>query len=934
MRSIALFCVIAGLLIFIGCLGAGGGGSLGRSPIDPADTNLVSGVAFFADRQLYGGIPILARDANTGAVGGLVRTDSKGAFAFTTLPAGIYNLTATTGNGETTFYSGLQVTGQQSVQVPSTSLLGLKDLVIDRVTSSTARVTFHSNLSAISQIALGAATNRFAVSNDLSSTHQIALAGLATSTLYEVTVFMTDVQGQQFACPGFSFTTSAASGPYDMSLVLNDGAFETRSRTVTATVKAKGATQYRIAPIETFANAAWESFTTGTQRSIELPAGDGTKKVSVQFRDQFGTVSGVLTASILLSTSTDGYLGLWINGGAAVVSSREVTLTMLYPGATLMQVSNDSQFPASYWEPFTQYRRWTLLPNDGAKTVYAKFQGTNINSQQVFAAYTTLNTSLASSTGTASGTASSTPDPTEPVTDEGPFEIVIGKGAVPTTAAENLVGKTVTLMLEGDSIQVVGVFRNSITKQVYETNLKWYVNNVEGGDETLGQFNTSTNVYTTPDQLPAGGDTVTIKAVTNNQYYSGPATTSVYFATFNVNFQNFWKERRSTMVNVTGTPMSIYSLLVDPIWQPGENYWLFAGTNGNGVWFAEVPSNVIEDAATFTWLPTQLSSTALVTDASYIVNRISINTQNHDIAAATEDGVYVFGSSFRTYTDPPVQLLTGAAKSVAWDKKDPSYMYVTRDYGLDRLRLDYAGGATPNVISRTPLYLIEYREIEKRTDSNASPPVDVYAYSNKVKYLFKASPRALALSSADPNKLYFGNDAGEFGALDNVRTMNSPLQSFTNQPIFLTDTGVGTFLGNGYFLAAVNPPVPRSTVSGIVTDISIDPNSPWTLLLSSSAGVFRSTTSGDSFNSLAGNVNTRATLIDPTNVTFFFYGSENGLYRSKDAGASWTQIKSGLANHLVINCFTQSEGPAGSLRRIWVGTTGGVFAGAKSLDLY
>ncbi|HNV71412.1 MAG TPA: carboxypeptidase-like regulatory domain-containing protein, partial [Candidatus Ozemobacteraceae bacterium] len=152
MRSLALFCVVTGLLIFLGCLGAGGGGSLGRSPIDPADTNLVSGIAYFADRQLFGGIPILARDANTGAVGGLVRTDSRGAFAFTSLPPAIYNLTATTGNGETTFYSGLQVTGQQAQAIPEASLLGLKDLIIDRVSTASVRITFHSNLEAISQI--------------------------------------------------------------------------------------------------------------------------------------------------------------------------------------------------------------------------------------------------------------------------------------------------------------------------------------------------------------------------------------------------------------------------------------------------------------------------------------------------------------------------------------------------------------------------------------------------------------------------------------------------------------------------------------------------------------------------------------------------------------------------------------------------------------
>jgi hypothetical protein len=62
-------------------------------------------------------------------------------------------------------------------------------------------------------------------------------------------------------------------------------------------------------------------------------------------------------------------------------------------------------------------------------------------------------------------------------------------------------------------------------------------------------------------------------------------------------------------------------------------------------------------------------------------------------------------------------------------------------------------------------------------------------------------------------------------------------------------------------------------------------------------------------------------------------GSEDGLYRSTDGGSNWTRIKSGLGNFKTITSLTQGSGAAGIRRKVWVGTSGGVFIGKQSLSL-
>jgi hypothetical protein len=93
--------------------------------------------------------------------------------------------------------------------------------------------------------------------------------------------------------------------------------------------------------------------------------------VYVQFSDAAGNTVGA-SDSIHLFLATLACAGISIDGGAAYAASREVTLTLVAPGATRMRFSNDGA-TWSEWEPFAARKSWTLTDGDGEKTVYVRF---------------------------------------------------------------------------------------------------------------------------------------------------------------------------------------------------------------------------------------------------------------------------------------------------------------------------------------------------------------------------------------------------------------------------------------------------------------------------------------------------------------------------------------------------------------------------------
>ena len=107
-----------------------------------------------------------------------------------------------------------------------------------------------------------------------------------------------------------------------------------------------------------------------------LSGGDGTKTVSVRWRDAAGNASGWTSDTIILDTTPPPAGTVEINGGAATVAGSNVTIGLSKPSDTTdithVRLSNDG----STWTTFNYAATlpWTLTPGDGSRTVHAEWQ--------------------------------------------------------------------------------------------------------------------------------------------------------------------------------------------------------------------------------------------------------------------------------------------------------------------------------------------------------------------------------------------------------------------------------------------------------------------------------------------------------------------------------------------------------------------------------
>ncbi|MDD3147893.1 MAG: carboxypeptidase-like regulatory domain-containing protein, partial [Candidatus Riflebacteria bacterium] len=397
MRNLAVLALVTILCVLIGCLGMGGGGGGGgvgssvTGPVIPAGV-LLSGRVYFAESSYYGGIPVLAKDA-AGLVLGSTRTDSQGNFYFTDIPAGVYNLFASTGESEIEFFRGAQVISANSVQIPEKSLIEMTNVVLDQITSSSFRLRFESFVSTLAQVEYSTSTgapSTVSSGNTYSKNHQVDVSGLVAGTRYGISIKLQAQDGQTLVYPVIYTTTSTSAGPTNLSVNINNGEITTRKLANRIYLNADGAAQMRVGTSEDLTSQPWETYS--TFKDVTFVAGEGTRRVYVQFRDILGNLSGVVNDSILLQTDNTGYIGVWINNGEALTNQLDVILTILYPGAQQMQVSDRADFLSSFWEPYVTTRKMKISSGDGPKTVYVRFKGGNADESKSFAATIQLDT--------------------------------------------------------------------------------------------------------------------------------------------------------------------------------------------------------------------------------------------------------------------------------------------------------------------------------------------------------------------------------------------------------------------------------------------------------------------------------------------------------------------------------------------------------------
>ena len=161
------------------------------------------------------------------------------------------------------------------------------------------------------------------------------------------------------------------------SLIINGGVAYTNSQagylTLTAS-DASGIAEMRFSSNGTDWTTA-EAYS--TSKSYNLPVGDGTKKVYVQYKDNTGNWSSTEMSSTIILDTTAPAGTIAINNSAAYTKSTTVTLSMNatddLSGILKMDFSNNG----STWngeEDYAVNKVWSLDSADGNKTVYAKYK--------------------------------------------------------------------------------------------------------------------------------------------------------------------------------------------------------------------------------------------------------------------------------------------------------------------------------------------------------------------------------------------------------------------------------------------------------------------------------------------------------------------------------------------------------------------------------
>jgi manganese oxidase len=205
------------------------------------------------------------------------------------------------------------------------------------------------------------------------------------------------------------------NAPVTGSILINGGAAATASSTAALTLSASSAngaiTQMQFSKDGGVTWTPYENY--ATTRNVSLaPPGDGSKTITVRYRDALGVPSAPFTALITVSAAPPTG-SILINGGAATTSSTSATLTLaatsIASTVTNMQFSKDG---GATWFPFETYaitRNVTLAPaGPGVKTVSVRYQDAGGRISATYTASITLNAAVPTGTILINGGATTT----------------------------------------------------------------------------------------------------------------------------------------------------------------------------------------------------------------------------------------------------------------------------------------------------------------------------------------------------------------------------------------------------------------------------------------------------------------------------------------------------------------------------------------------
>jgi hypothetical protein len=171
------------------------------------------------------------------------------------------------------------------------------------------------------------------------------------------------------------------------TILIEQGDQYTPSTSVTLTISYSDATsgvdKTRFSNDGVWDTEQWEA--PSTTKSWTLSAGDETKKVYFQIRDNAGLISSTSDDIILVTSVPTG--SIIINEGASYTMMLSVRLKLTYGNdASQVRYSNDGVWDNEQWEAPSLSKTWSLTTADGKKTVYYQLKN---NAETVSPTYST-----------------------------------------------------------------------------------------------------------------------------------------------------------------------------------------------------------------------------------------------------------------------------------------------------------------------------------------------------------------------------------------------------------------------------------------------------------------------------------------------------------------------------------------------------------------
>jgi len=112
----------------------------------------------------------------------------------------------------------------------------------------------------------------------------------------------------------------------------------------------------------------------GGVQSWTLPAGNGTKTVSVEFKDAAGNITLIKQSVILDTIAPTGALTIDAGAPATPATAATLGLTAVDANAPIDMRLRDASGAWGEWQPFRDSESWTLPGADGAKAVEVQYR--------------------------------------------------------------------------------------------------------------------------------------------------------------------------------------------------------------------------------------------------------------------------------------------------------------------------------------------------------------------------------------------------------------------------------------------------------------------------------------------------------------------------------------------------------------------------------